>query len=103
MMATRTLPSSTRARPFDLPLVVDMGSSMNQLLADVQDALQNRDPRGRGEKINGPLEAAPRREYEPGRDHDDTFGARAEPDVAGEAERLRLRAHVRHEEGACDR
>src|SRR4029077_14816241 len=100
MMATRTLPSSTRARPFELPLLVDMRSSKNQLLADVQDALQNRDPRGRGEKIDGPLEPAPRGEYEPGGDHDDAFGTRAEPDVAPQPERLRLRAHVRHEEGA---
>src|SRR5712692_1195012 len=100
MMATRTLPSSTRPCPFDLPLVVAIGSSKNQLLADVQDALQHRDPRGRGEKIDRPLEPAPRGEHEPGRDHDDTLGARAEPDVAAQSERLSLRAHIRHEEGA---
>src|SRR3981081_4439076 len=102
MMATRTLPSSWRVRPFELPLVVDMRSSKNQLLTDVQDALNNSHPRGRGEKIDGPLQAAPRREYKPCRDHDDTFGARAESDIAAQPERLRLRAHVRHEEGARD-
>ena len=79
-----------------------MGSSKNQLLADVQDALEHRDPRGHGEQIDRPLEPAPRREHEAGRDHDDALGARAEPDVAAEPERLSLRANVRHEEGAGD-
>ena len=89
-------------RPFELPLLVDMRSSKNQLLTDVQDALDNRDPRGRCEKVDGPLQAAPGREHEPCRDHDDSFGARAEPHIAAQAERLRLRADVRHKEGARD-
>src|SRR3982074_2759630 len=102
MMATRTLPPSTRARPFELPLVVDMRSSKNQLLTDVQDALDNRDPRGRGEKVDGPLQAAPWGEHETRRAHDDSLCARAESDIAAQSERVSLRADVRHEEGARD-
>src|SRR5581483_6509085 len=100
MIATRTLPSSERLRPFDEPLVVDMRTSVNQLLANVQDALDDRDPRGRGQEVDRPGETAPRSEDEARGDHDDALRARAEPDVAAQAERLRLRAHVRHEEGA---
>ena len=77
-------------------------SSINELLADVQDALRNRDPRRRGQEVDRPLEPAPRREHEPGGDHDDALGAGAEADVAAQAERLRLRADVRDEEGAGD-
>src|SRR5260221_13727071 len=102
MMATRTLPSSWRVRSFELPLVVDMRSSKNQLLTDVQDALDNCDPRGCCEQIDRPLKAAPRREHEPACDDDDAFGTRAEPDIAAQPERLRLRANVRHGEGARD-
>src|SRR4051812_19717882 len=100
MIATRTLPSSERLRPFDEPLLVDIGSSMNQLLADMQDALDDRDPRGRGQEVDRPLEPAPRPEHEPGRDHDDALGARAETDVATKTERFGLGADVGDEEGA---
>src|SRR5580765_1986225 len=102
MIATRTLPSSRRACPFELPFVSDIRSSMNQLLADVQDALADRDPRGGSEEIDGPLEAAPRCEDEAGRDHDDSLRAGAEPDIAAQAERLRLRADVRDQDRARD-
>src|SRR5207248_3606783 len=91
MMATRTL-------PFDS----DISSSINQLLADMQDALQNGDRRRRGEEIDGPLECPPGREHEARGDDDDALGPRAEADVATQPQRLRLRADVRHEEGAGD-
>src|SRR5689334_23069429 len=97
MIATRTLPSSTRL------LLLAIRSSINELLANVQDALDDRDPGGRGQEVDRPLEPAPRREHEAGRDHDDALRAGAQPDVAAEAERLRLRPHVGHEEGARDR
>src|SRR5580765_8294971 len=100
MSATRTLLSSAPTRPFELPLPSDIGSSINELLADVQDALENGEPCGRGEQVDRPLEAAPRREHETGGDHDDALGPRAETDVAAKPERLGLRAHVGHEEGA---
>src|SRR5438128_11814922 len=100
MIATRTLPSSTRA----LPLVDAIRSSEEQLLADVQDALDDRDPGRRSEEIDRRLEQhdADRGEHEPRGDHDDALGPRAEPDVAAEAERLRLRAGVGDEVRAGD-
>src|SRR5204863_5965435 len=73
MSATRTLPSSWRARPFQLPLASDIRSSVNELLADVQDSLENCEPGGRAEQVDRPLEAPPRREDETGRDHDDAL------------------------------
>src|SRR5436309_6873647 len=103
MIATRTLPSSRRPRSFELPLVLVIRSSVDELLADVQDALQNGEPRGCGEEVDRPLQTAPRREDEAGGDHDDALCTRTEPDVAAQPERLRLRANVRHEEGARDR
>src|SRR5438093_22964 len=63
MMATRTL-----------PLDSDIGAS--ELLSDVEDALENRDPGGRGEHDDRPLETAPGSEDEPR--GDDEHG-RAEP------------------------
>jgi CDP-diacylglycerol--glycerol-3-phosphate 3-phosphatidyltransferase len=48
---------------------------MHELLADVQDALRHRDPGGRGEQVDRPLEPAPRREDEAAGDHDDALGA----------------------------
>src|SRR5579864_3525939 len=102
MIATRTLPSSRRAWPFELPLV-DIGwSSVNQLFSHVQDALQNRDPGGGGEHDDRPLERAPGSEDEARGDDDDPLRAGAEADVAAQAERLRLRAGVRNEERAGD-
>src|ERR1700758_3541943 len=89
MTATRTL-----------PLDSDIGAS--ELLSDVEDALENRDPGGRGEHDDRPLETAPRSEDEPRRDDNHAPRAGAEPDVAAQAERLRLRARIRDEEGACD-
>src|SRR5436190_18685898 len=69
MIATRTLPSSARARPFELPLASDIRSSIDELLANVQDALRHGEPRGRGQEVDRPGEPAPRSEYEPRRDH----------------------------------
>src|SRR5690348_13619318 len=102
MIATRTLPSSTRARPFELPLVA-IHASVNELLANVQDALHHREPRGRCEEVDRPLQPAPGCEDETRRDDDDALRTRAEADVAAEAERLRLGPHVRHEERPRDR
>src|SRR5579864_1835445 len=128
MIATRTLPSSRRARPIVLPLVAIRASvfmfsrtryrsfarrkqglkvwylvrAYIQLLSDVQDALENGDPRGGGEHDDRPLQPAPGSENEPGGDDDDALRARAEADVAAKPERLRLRAGIRDEEGACD-
>src|SRR6185437_5696394 len=99
MIATRTLPSSERR----LPLLLAIRSSMNELLANVQDALDDRDPGGRGQEIDRPLKPAPRAEHEAGRDHDDALGARAKTDVTAQAERLGLRADIRNEERAGDR
>src|SRR6266545_1164584 len=102
MIATRTLPSSRRARPFELPLVDMRCASINELLADVQDALRNGEPRGCCEEIDRPLEPAPRSEYETGGDDDDALGPGAQADVAAQSQCFRLCADVRHEEGAGD-
>src|SRR5512133_3569055 len=69
----------------------------------MQDALDDGEPRGRGERDNRPRESAPRREDEPGRDEHDTLGARAQADVALQSERLGAGARVGDEEGADDR
>src|SRR5438045_4440761 len=98
MIATRTLPSSSRA----LPLVVATGSS-GKLLAYVQDALDDREPRRRGERDDRPRQSAPRCEDEPGRDERDTLGARAQADVAPQSERLGAGARVGDEERPDDR
>src|SRR6185437_5657633 len=95
MIATRTLPSSSRA----LPLVVATGAS-GKLLADVQDALDDGEPRRRGERDDRPREPAPRREDQSPGDEHDTLGARAQADVALQAERFRPGARVRDEERA---
>ena len=50
-----------------------------------------------------PREDAPGGEHEPGGDHDDALGARADADVALEAERLGAGARVGDEERAGDR
>src|SRR5579863_9756207 len=92
MMATRTL-----------PLESAIGASVVQLLADVQDALQNRDPGRDGKHDDRPLEPSPRGEDEAGRDDDHALRAGAEANVPAEAERLGLRPCIRHEEGARDR
>src|SRR3954469_15815766 len=102
MIATRTFPSSRRARPLVDPLV-DIRSSMNQLLADVQDALHHGDPRGCSQEVDRPLKPAPGREHEAGGEYDDALRAGADPDVAAQTERLRLCAHIRDEERAGDR
>src|SRR5438552_12569617 len=73
MMATRTL-----------PLDSDIGAS--ELLSDVEDALENRDPGGRGEHDDRPLETAPGSEDEPRGDDDHALRAGPEPDVAAQAE-----------------
>src|SRR5215831_17554142 len=98
MIATRTLPSSSRA----LPLVDATGSS-GKLLAYVQDALDDREPGCRSEDEDCPWQAAPRSEDKTCGDDDNAFGARAQSDVALQSERLGLRACVRDEERADDR
>src|SRR5436190_23567137 len=106
MIATRTLPSSRRARPFELRLASDIRSSIDELLANVQDALRHGEPRGRGQEVDRPGEPAPRSEDEPRRDHDDALGTGAEADVAAQAERLCFCANIGDEErpgDACDR
>src|SRR3954453_19215292 len=97
MIATRTLPSSRRA----LPLVVATGSS-GKLLADVQDALDDREPRRRGERDDRPRQAAPRRKDAPRGEEHPALGAGAQADVSLESESLGSGARVRDEEGADD-
>src|SRR5256885_9127418 len=92
--ATRTL-SCWRSRP--LPFDSLTVRCLQELLADVQDALDDRDPRGEGEEHERPGQHAPRREDETRGDDDDALGARPDPDIATEAERLGLRASVRDE------
>src|SRR4051812_32398303 len=94
-MATRTL-SCCRSR------FSAMSICLHQLLADVQDALDDRDPRRAGEEHERPGKDAPRWEHEPGGDDDAALGARADPDVAAETEGLRLRAGVRDENRSGD-
>src|SRR5215471_15464369 len=98
MIATRTLPSSRWALP-----LLDATDSSGKLLADVQDALDDREPGRRREDEDRPGQAAPRCEDEAGRDDHDALCARAESDVATQAERLGLGAGVRDEEGADHR
>src|SRR3954469_14906576 len=108
MIGTRTLPSSSRA----LPLVVATGSS-GKLLADVQDALDDREPRRHGERADRPRQAAPRgkkeppdppgrppqgRKDEPRGDEHHALGAGAQADVSLEPESLGAGARVRDEE-----
>src|SRR4051794_35084049 len=100
-MATRTLPSSSRARPFELPLLA-IRASRNELLADVQDALYDGEPRRCREQVDRPRKEAPRCEHEARGDHDDALRARAEAHVTAQPEGFGLRPHVRDEEGACD-
>src|ERR1051325_10417322 len=96
MIATRTL-SCRRSRP-PLPFDSLTVGCLQELLADVQDALNDRDPCGEGEEHERPGQHAPRRENETRGDDDDALGARPDPHVAAEAERLGLRARVRDEE-----
>src|SRR5215471_14717677 len=98
MIATRTLPSSSRA----LPLVDATGSS-GKLLANMQDALEDREPGRHGERENRPRKAAQRREHESGGDEYDTLGTRAQPDVTLQPQRLGASARVRDQERADDR
>ena len=69
----------------------------------MQDALDDRDPGRAGEEHERPGEHAPRCENETGGDHDDALGARADADVAAQADRLGPGAGVRDEERAGDR
>src|SRR5437588_12072915 len=80
MIATRTLPSSSLALPF----VAATGSS-RKLLADVQDALDDREPGGRRQRDDRPGKAAPWREDETGGDEHDALRARAQADVAAQS------------------
>src|SRR5262245_11207580 len=101
MIATRTL-SSLRTRPLDEPFGSDTSVFLQELTADVEDALDDRDPRGDREEHDRPWQHAPRREDETGGDDDDTLGTRADADVAAEAERFRAGSRVRDEERAGD-
>src|SRR6478736_6534875 len=92
MIATRTLPSSSRA----LPLVVATDSS-GKLLANVQDALEDREPGRHRERENRPRKTTPRRENESRGDEHDALGTRAKSDVALQSERLGASARVRDE------
>ena len=60
-----------------------------ELAARAEDALQDCQPGGGGEEVDRVLQAAPRREGQPTRDHDDSLGAAAEADVALQPEQLR--------------
>jgi hypothetical protein len=68
----------------------------------MQDALDDREPRRRGERDDRPRQTAPRCEDEPGRDEHHTLGARAQADVALQSERLGAGTRVGDEEGADD-
>src|SRR5262245_6311177 len=106
MMATRTLSSPPRTAPFDAPLAPSLIwltlRSLHELLADVQDTLDDRDPCGRGQQGDGPGQDTPRREHETGRDDDDALGAGADADVPLDAERLAAGTRVRDEQRAGD-
>src|SRR2546427_696322 len=72
MIATRTLAWS----PGALPSVETICGFLSvELRADVEDALEDGDPGGRGEQVDRPWQHAPGREDEPGRDHYDARGA----------------------------
>src|SRR3954447_4055285 len=101
MMATRTL-SSPRTAPFDAPFD-SVTCFLHELLADVQDALDDRDPRGRSQQGDRPGEDTPRREDEAGGDDHDALGSGADADVALEAEGLRAGAGVGDEQRTGDR
>src|SRR5919201_1611477 len=76
-----------------------------ELRADEQDPLEHGQPGGRGQQRDRPHKEpdADRREHEAACDHHHALGARPQPDVAAEAERLRLRARIADEERAGDR
>src|SRR6266581_3884892 len=97
-IATRTL-SCCRPRPLWL---VSLTGCLHQLLADVQDALADRDPGRAGEEHDRPRENAPRCEHETDGDHDHALCARADADVAAQADRLGLRARIGNEKRAGD-
>src|SRR2546423_3630470 len=100
MIATRTL-SSERAA---LPLVDAMCFLSQKLSSNGQDSLEHRQPGGRRQQIDEPLERdAERREDEAARDQDHALGAAADADVSFEADQLGLRPGVGDEEGAGDR
>src|SRR5262249_61025012 len=96
MIATRTL-SSLRARPFDEPLDSDTIRFLQELAADVEHALDDRDPRRDGEERYRPGQHAPGSEDETGGDDDDALGAGADADVAPQPERRRAPACLRDE------
>src|SRR4051794_23589702 len=62
--------------------------SLSQLLTHEEDPLDDCEPRRRRQQVDRPLQHSPRCEHQPGCDHDDTLGARAEPDVAAQSEGL---------------
>src|SRR5580765_966013 len=69
-----------------------------ELLPYRPDPLSDGDPRRRGEQVDRPLQTTPRSDGEAEADDDHSLGARADPDVPFEAERLGLRARVGNEE-----
>src|SRR5437763_1175508 len=97
MIATRTLPSSILALPF----VAATGSS-RKLLADVQDALDDREPGGRRQRDDRPGKAATWREDETGGDEHDALRTRAQADVAAQSKCHFARAGIGNEEGNHD-
>src|SRR4051794_9957172 len=100
MIATRTL-SPERAA---LPLVDAMCFLSEKLFSDGQDSLEHRQPGGRCQQVDEPLQRdAERRENEAARDHDHALGAAADADVSLEADQLSLRPGVGDEERPGDR
>src|SRR4051812_18854788 len=101
MIATRTLPS-LRTWPLDEPFDSDTGSTSENLLADVEHALDDRDPGRDGEEQDRPGQHAPGCEHETRGDDDDTLRTRADADVAAQAESLGARTGVGDEDRAGD-
>src|SRR5262245_3996280 len=101
-MRTRT---SLRSRAITWSDSTNVLSGAAKLLAHEKDPLHHRDPRRRGEKRHRRRknEVVNRREHEAGGDDHDALGPAPEADVPAEAESLRSRACIAHEEGARDR
>src|SRR5919201_1422357 len=100
-MRTRTSLRSLAIRPSDSTNVL---SDAAELLANEEDALQDREPGRRREKGDRArqYELVDRGEDEAGGDHDDAFRATPESDVTLETQCLRARTRVADEERACD-
>src|SRR5919201_2268977 len=79
-------------------------SAVAELAPNREDALDDREPRRRGQDGHdaGQHELVERGEDESRRDYDDALGAAADANVAAQAEDLGLRARVADQEGAGD-